>query len=585
MSDAVGSPALARFAATVLAVDTTPEAFSFDARRDVARHGVTTSNALTVSGINAPAAISIAGGEYSVDGGTYTAAPGSVGNGQQVSVRLVASSSYSTTTTATLTIGGVSANFNATTPSTFSSAPYLPLAIGNNWTMSPAGGYSITGMRVVNGESTFVLSSSDGSEIYLTNDALGVHIHGTYTPPQPIAGCSAAAETDIFSPPLVLASTGASQGRAADSNGTVTVDLGACGTASFGYWAMSTPQAPEVVAVPAGKFEAVRLDLNITVNGVMIGSMRYWLAAGIGFVKQADGTGAVSELESTKVVRTEPDPIQFASRTGVPLGGLVESNPVTITGITGAAPLSIAGGEYSIDGGAYRGTAGTVANGDTLKVRLTSPAAGNTASSATLAVGDLAAVFAATTSKAWSLLPGWNLLGNGASGALDVAAALGDAAKVATVWKWVPGALKWALYTPSLSAAELSAYAAGKGYDVLVTVNGGEGFWVNARTGFDIQSPSGTPIASTSLYSMNSGWNLVAVGDDKTPVQLNAAMGDLTTLWAWDPATSRWYFYAPSLDAQGGTALADYIAAKGYRDFAADSKKLDPWTGFWVNKP
>jgi hypothetical protein len=58
----------------------------------------------------------------------------------------------------------------------------------------------------------------------------------------------------------------------------------------------------------------------------------------------------------------------------------------------------------------------------------------------------------------------------------------------------------------------------------------------------------------------------------------------VTTLWAWDNPTSRWYFYAPSLEAQGGTALSDYIATKGYIDFTQANKTLGNGTGFWVNR-
>lgn len=45
----------------------------------------------------------------------------------------------------------------------------------------------------------------------------------------------------------------------------------------------------------------------------------------------------------------------------------------------------------------------------------------------------------------------------------------------------------WAFYTPSLTTAALAAYAAGKGYDVLTTINSGEGFWVNAKISFTAQ--------------------------------------------------------------------------------------------------
>ncbi|MEI6601738.1 MAG: hypothetical protein WCN21_14745, partial [Comamonadaceae bacterium] len=58
-----------------------------------------------------------------------------------------------------------------------------------------------------------------------------------------------------------------------------------------------------------------------------------------------------------------------------------------------------------------------------------------------------------------------------------------------------------------------------------------------------------------------------------------------TTLWAWDSAQFKWYFYAPSLQAQGSTALSDYIKTNGYLDFASASKTLGPGTGFWIYKP
>lgn len=76
---------------------------------------LTTSNTVTVSGINSGAAISITGGEYRINAGTYTSIAGTVTNGQTVTVRLTSSAAYSTLTSATLTIGGVTGAFNVTT--------------------------------------------------------------------------------------------------------------------------------------------------------------------------------------------------------------------------------------------------------------------------------------------------------------------------------------------------------------------------------------------------------------------------------------------------------------------------------------
>ncbi len=99
----------------LLAPDTTPDPFSFTPQTGVALSTVATSNTITVTGISAAAPISVVGGDYSINGGAYTAAAGSVNNGNTVTVRQTSSGSYGTLTTATLTIGGVTGNFNVTT--------------------------------------------------------------------------------------------------------------------------------------------------------------------------------------------------------------------------------------------------------------------------------------------------------------------------------------------------------------------------------------------------------------------------------------------------------------------------------------
>lgn len=95
--------------------DTTPDAFSFTDQTGVALSTAITSNAITISGINAAAAISITGGSYSINGGAFTNSTGTVSNGASVQVKVTSSTAYSTATQATLTIGGVSDTFSVTT--------------------------------------------------------------------------------------------------------------------------------------------------------------------------------------------------------------------------------------------------------------------------------------------------------------------------------------------------------------------------------------------------------------------------------------------------------------------------------------
>jgi hypothetical protein len=96
--------------------DTTPEAFPFTSQAGLPVSTPVVSGPITVTAINAPAAIVISGGEYQLNGsGAWTSTASMVISSDTVRVRLNSSASYSTTTTATLTIGGVSGTFSVTT--------------------------------------------------------------------------------------------------------------------------------------------------------------------------------------------------------------------------------------------------------------------------------------------------------------------------------------------------------------------------------------------------------------------------------------------------------------------------------------
>jgi uncharacterized delta-60 repeat protein len=110
------------FISTTLAADTTPDAFAFTGQSGVAVNSVSTSAAVIIGGINAPAAISVSGGEYSVGCSTYTSAAGTVSSGQTVCVRHTSAATTSTTVTTTVTIGGVAATFSSTTAAASSSS-------------------------------------------------------------------------------------------------------------------------------------------------------------------------------------------------------------------------------------------------------------------------------------------------------------------------------------------------------------------------------------------------------------------------------------------------------------------------------
>jgi len=202
-----------------------------------------------------------------------------------------------------------------------------------------------------------------------------------------------------------------------------------------------------------------------------------------------------------------------------------------------------------------------------------------------------------TVSYTASFPIGWTLAGNGLATPIDVAAtfgATGIADKVTTVWAWDAITAKWNFYSPALSSTQLLDYAGSKGYGVLSSIDPRQGYWVNAAQPVDLPQRTAAPVTLTAT-DLIKGWNLVAQGVSSTPADFNQSLSDLPpvpdnlpasfiSLWAWDNLKGAWYFYAPTLAAQGGTALKDYADAKGYLDFATQGKTLGLDTGFWINR-
>ncbi len=172
-----------------------------------------------------------------------------------------------------------------------------------------------------------------------------------------------------------------------------------------------------------------------------------------------------------------------------------------------------------------------------------------------------------TGAEAVELNAGWNLVPSHSIVPTVMTESFADSTKVSSVWRWNRATSKWGFYTPSLNASQLSSYAASNGFEVLSEVPTKEGYWVKA--------PNKTTITVSDHVNfldgteLQLGWNLVT-GNAwmQTPSQfiqkvnwkLTPATRQVSTVWAWNSATQKWRFFAPTLAAQGGTVLADYAA-------------------------
>jgi len=96
-------------------------------------------------------------------------------------------------------------------------------------------------------------------------------------------------------------------------------------------------------------------------------------------------------------------PFAFTPQVGVALSTTIISNSILVGGNTIPVPISITGGQYSINGGAFTSATGTVNPGDTVRVNVLSSGSTNTGTSSTLTISTISATFMVTT---YSLIAG-----------------------------------------------------------------------------------------------------------------------------------------------------------------------------------
>lgn len=94
---------------------------------------------------------------------------------------------------------------------------------------------------------------------------------------------------------------------------------------------------------------------------------------------------------------TTPDAFAFIDATLQPLNSIVISNSITVQGIAAPSPISISGGEYAINGGAFTSDNGTVNNNDQVAVRLKTSTEYATAAFLSVNIGDVTGTYQAYT--------------------------------------------------------------------------------------------------------------------------------------------------------------------------------------------
>jgi len=332
---------------------TVPDAFAFASQPVVAPSSQILSNTITVYGINAPAAISVTGAEYSVNGGPFTAADGTVMNRDHVQLRMTSGAAPGQAVTSVLAIGGQQSAWTVTT-----------------WDSTQP----LTGFELRQPSTGGVIASTDSTvvqNISVTPTQIWVRLA------DPALG-----SCDLFVSPALGGTLvpGAYENAARNpfKGSSPGVDL-TCNGAGYDYeWGRFV-----ILELPAASDATPRLAIDVERRGEVTGSPVY-------LEVRYNSSVPLSRLKPDS--DTVADPFALVGGEVVRARSSVVSNAISVLGVKAPIPVSITGGEYSVNGGPYTVTPGTVAFGDEIKVRATAPRPG-AVSSAVLDLGGRTASF------------------------------------------------------------------------------------------------------------------------------------------------------------------------------------------------
>ena len=333
--------------------DSIPSAFSFTAQTGAALGSTATSNAITVAGINTASAISIAGGTYSINSGSYTSAGGTVSNGNTVTLQQTASASPDNLTTATLTIGGISAAFDVTTGSNQATlsvnAPASLTYGGATGTMTASGGsgggaltYSAgisTGcavlvdvLSVTNASGTCTVTATkaaDASYLAATSSGATVPLNKTSQ-----GAVTLNSTSGNFGSPLTLSATG---GTGTGAYSYAVNNAGAAGCAITGggtTLTASTVGSCDVIATRvadnnynAASSSATSVTFGLGAQAITFGTAPTVVVGGTGTVTTTGGGSGIARVYASSSTAA----CTVDSSTGVVTGVAAGPNNCTIT--------------------------------------------------------------------------------------------------------------------------------------------------------------------------------------------------------------------------------------------------------------
>jgi hypothetical protein len=415
--------------------DTIPNEFDFGFKKGESSGATVESSEITVSGINETATIFIDYGTF-----TKTAALDSsvsagltsdtVENGDKIKVTHIASSEFSGSRTSIVNIGGVEGKFKSFTlaqdinPILENSDDEEVVSFDNNFDeeISATSVSNTITVTSITGEVDISIENGEykiGDGAY-TSEAGTVELNETVT----VKHTSSSSFTTETSSTLTIGNRLVDFTSLTMANPIIPDDI----PNEFSFDALTSEELNREVT---GVFTlSGTSDANASISISSNGAYRYSSDNGLNWsawssisandlippkalieVKHTTSSdfgtqtkttltvGGVSAdfISFTKAEDALVDDFTFSTQSEVDQNSLFESATETISGINTSVPVSIENGEYSIDGAAYTSTAGTISNGQTLKLRHTSASSGASDTISKVKVGAYTTTFTTTT--------------------------------------------------------------------------------------------------------------------------------------------------------------------------------------------
>jgi len=377
---AAGLHAQVRFASAV-PVDTTlnvPDPLVFGTTIGAAPGAVIESPTSAVWRIEVPLPITVAGAEYRVNGGPWTSAPGTVTNGQNVQLRLVAPPVPNAGAQATLAVGETTATWRVGTR--FGAAP------------QPDGVNPLMAILDQPVQPNDMTGGSLGRHLYY-----GPGNFATLSRPDADGFVVASAEgTTPLARLMFVGPNGTPPAIGFAYQGAISPEV-----ANGGAWPSPLPVAGPQGGAVAGCFDG---EGQFIVHEAVPGPDGSWSALAADLALTCD-PGTASERTVHAFVRIGTAmPIAYPVDT-VPAkfdapwaygavqarrpGEWATSPSVLPDSYNAPTPISIANGEYSLDGGPFTSAPATIAPGQSVRVRAQAPATLGAIRLATLSIGGM----------------------------------------------------------------------------------------------------------------------------------------------------------------------------------------------------